>query len=217
MHPHNTTRGQPANQSAFGSATGAAALPAGFAPAATSSLRGVLTAVVDAHGDAATSRHIIERIAQVYETIPPDVDRLIALRATLDQAQQALPTRARQGKIDVLIGVIVSERWYGIATGAVRGYHLLADGQLKVLRLGPTSQCHLAGKDRVLICTQVAVKSVNDYDIALMLYAHSPEHAVRRLLTSAERRGQRGGLAAVVYGPRRSLITTFLGRLSALR
>ncbi len=207
-------RNQSANQSVYGYAVGAAVLPAGAYPdlhAAARSPRGLLMAVVDAHGDVATGQRIADRIAQVYESIPPDVDRLIALRATLDQARQALPHKPR---LAMLLAVIVEEQCYGIAEGSVCGYHALADGQLIPMRLRPTGQCKLATKDRILICTQAVSRSTNDYDIALALYAHSPEHAVRRLIASAERRGQRSGLAAVACGPRRSLITTLLGRLS---
>ncbi len=210
-------RNQQANQSVYGYAVGAAVLPAGAYPdlhVAARSPRGVLMAVVDAHGDVATGQRIADRIVQVYETIPPDVDRLIALRATLDQAQQAVPHKPRRGAVAMLLAVITEGRCYGIAEGSVCGYHALADGQLIPMRLGPTGQCKLATKDRILICTQAVSRSTNDYDIALALYAHSPEHAVRRLIASAERRGQRSGLAAVAYGPRRSLITTLLGRLS---
>ncbi len=207
-------RNRPVGQSAYGRAVGAAALPAGLcadAQAAIGSPRGMLMAVVDAHGDPAASQRAIERIAQTYASIPPDVDRLIALRATLDQAKQSLPTRSRQ---TMLIAAVVNEHWYGIAEGDVCTYHVLADGQLKALRLSPTGQSKLAAKDRILICTRAVTKPLNDYDIALALYAHSPEHAVQRLLTFAERRGQRSGLAAVACGPRRSLITTILSRLS---
>jgi hypothetical protein len=210
-------RNRPVSQSIYGRAIGAATLPSGLcadAQTAISAPRGMLMAVVDVPGDAAASRRAIERIAQTYESIPPDVDRLIALRATLDQAKQSLPTRSRQTNAAILIATVMNEHWYGIAEGAVCGYHVLANGQLKALRLGPTGQSKLAAKDRILICTQVVTKPLNDYDIALSLYAHSPEHAVQRLLTFAERRGQRSGLAAVACGPRRSLITTILSRLS---
>jgi hypothetical protein len=209
-------RNQLANQSVYGYAVGAAVLPTGAYPDLPSALcspRGVLMAVVDAHGDVAVSQRAVERIIQVYEAIPPDVDRLIALRATLDQARQALSNKLRQGGAAMLLAAITGEQCYAIAEGEVYGYHVLADGQLTPLRLGPTGQRTLATRDRVLICTKPVSSSTNNYDIALALYAHSPEYAARRLIATAERRGQRRGLAAVVYGPRRSLITTLLGRI----
>jgi hypothetical protein len=126
-------RNQSANQSVYGYAVGAAVLPAGAYPdlhVAARSPRGVLMAVVDAHGDVATGQRIADRIAQVYEAIPPDVDRLIALRATLDQARQAMPHKPRRGAVAMLLAVITEGRCYGIAEGSVCGYHALADGQL---------------------------------------------------------------------------------------
>jgi hypothetical protein len=100
-------------------------------------------AVVDAHGDVAVSQRAVERIIQVYEAIPPDVDRLIALRATLDQARQALSNKLRQGGAAMLLAAITGEQCYAIAEGEVYGYHVLADGQLTPPSPGPYRPMHI--------------------------------------------------------------------------
>jgi len=205
--------------SAFGSAVNAAAYPSGphaDARTALNSPRGLLMAIADASGDPSASQHLIERVIKAYDEVPPDVERLIALRATLDRA--ARPPRgsskgpSASARAPMIVSTVIGDQWYGINVGAIRCYHTRASGRIDTIRLEPTAQRKLEPEDSLLLCTSAVSEKLDEYDIALALYSNSPQGAVQRLLAMAKERGAQGALAAVAFGPQRSFVANIFGR-----
>ncbi|BCX04083.1 MAG: hypothetical protein KatS3mg053_2021 [Candidatus Roseilinea sp.] len=161
-------------------------------------------------------RHLMEQIIKAYEEVPPDVDRLIALRATLDKAGRALkgPSKGaeEQVRVPIVIATVVGDQWYGIGAGAIRCYCIQANGRIDAIRMEPTAQRKLASEDSLLLCTASVSEKLEEYDIALTVYSRNPQGAVQRLLTMAKEKGAQGALAAIVFGPQRSFVTSIFGR-----
>jgi len=204
---------------AFGSAINAAVYPSGAhadVRAALSSPRGLLMAIADASGDPSAGQHLMARVIKAYEEVPPDVDRLIALRATLDQAARLSksPTKDADASVraPMVVSTVIGDQWYGINVGAIRCYHVHASGRIDAIRLEPTAQRKLEPEDSLLLCTPAVSEKLDEYDIALTLYSNSPQGAVQRLLAMAKEKGAQGALAAVVFGPQRSFMTNIFGR-----
>lgn len=212
--------GQPA-WSAFGGAVGAAVYPSGPHPdarAASTTQRGLLMAIADAGGVPSVSQGLIEQIIKAYEEVPPDVDRLIALRATLDKANRALQRWSKSGeapaRAPMVIAAVVGDQWYGIGTGAIRCYCIQASGRIDAIRMEPTAQRKLAPEDSLLICTSSVSEKLDEYDIALTVYSRNPQSAVQHLLAMAKEKGAQGALGAIVCGAQRSFVTSIFGRSS---
>ena len=205
--------------SAFGSAVNAAVYPSGLhadTRAALNSPRGLLLAIADVSSDPSAGQRLMERITKTYEEVPPDVDRLIALRATLDQATRTLKGLSKgadaPARAPMIISTVIGDQWYGINVGAIRCYHVHASGRIDTVRLEPTAQRKLEAEDSLLLCTPAVSEKLDEYDIALALYSNSPQSAVQRLLAMAKEKGAQGALAAVAFGPQRSLVTNIFGR-----
>ncbi len=212
--------GQPV-RSAFGGAAGAAVYPLGPHPdarAASSTQRGLLMALADAGGASLAGQSLIEQIRQAYEEVPPDVDRLIALRATLDKANRVLKRQSKDADapthIPMVIAAVVGNQWYGIGVGTIRCYCIQASGRIDAIRMEPAAQRKLEPADSLLICTSSVSEKLDEYDIALTVYSRNPQGAVQRLLAMAKEKGAQGALGAIVFGPRRSLVSSILGRSS---
>lgn len=210
--------GQP-GWSVFGAAAGVAVHPPGARPDASAALnspRGLLLALADVGGELSVSQHVIAQILRAYEEVPPDVDRLIALRATLDKATRALKGQPKNdeapARASILVAAVVGNQWYAIASGATRCYCIQASGRIDAIRMEPTAQRKLEPEDSLLICTAPVSEKLEEYDIALAVYSSSPQSAVQRLLALASEKGARGGLGAIVVGPQRSLVTNLFGR-----
>lgn len=172
--------------------------------------------LADVGGELSASQNAIAQVIKAYDEVPPDVDRLIALRATLDRATRTpkgqpkrdeAPTRA-----SIMVAAVVGNQWYGIASGAIRCYSIQASGRIDAIRMEPAAQRRLEPEDSLLMCTAPVSEKLDEYDIALTVYSHSPQSAVQRLLALANEKGARGGLGAIVIGPQRSLVISLFGR-----
>jgi hypothetical protein len=210
--------GQP-GWSAFGGAAGATVHPSGPHPdarAALNSQRGLLMAIADVGGELPASQSLMEQIIKAYEEVPPDVDRLIALRATLDKANRVLkgPSKGTEApaRAPMVIAAVVGNQWYGIGAGAIRCYCIQASGRIDAIRMEPTAQRKLEPEDSLLVCTSSVSEKLDEYDIALTVYSRSPQSAVQRLLAMAKEKGAQGALGAIVFGPQRSFVTSIFGR-----
>lgn len=220
---------------AFGSSTADGAVyPSGAHAdpgAALDSPRGLLMVVTDPGAPpAAAHRALIGHIIRVYEEIPPDVDRLVALRATLDKVTRLIKAEPRgrsaagrapdSAPADVpssapfIAATVVRDQWYAISAGALRGYHIQANGRIDLIRMEPTAQRKLDPDDSILLCTPSVSDKLDEYEIALSLYSRNPQSAVQRLLMLARRKGAQGTLAAVAFGTNRSLLDHLFGRAS---
>lgn len=165
---------------------------------------------------------LVRHILRVYEEIPPDVDRLVALRATLDKAMRLIKAEPRSrdaanrapASVPVIAATVVRDQWYAITSGSLRGYHVQANGRIDLVRMEPTVQRKLEPDDSILLCTSSVSDKLDEYEIALSLYSRSPQSAVQRLLTLAKSKGASGTLAAVAFGPNRSLLHNLFGRTS---
>lgn len=175
-------------------------------------------AIADAGGELPVSQSLMEQIIKVYEEVPPDVDRLIALRATLDKANRALQRHSQSGeapaRATIMIAAVVGNRWCGIGSGAIRCYCIQASGRIDAIRMEPTAQRKLEPEDSLLICTSSVSEKLDEYDIALTVYSRNPPGAVQRLLAMAKEKGAQGALGAIVFGAQRSFVTSILGRSS---
>lgn len=173
-------------------------------------------AIADVQGEPSAGQRLIEQITKAYEEVPPDVDRLIALRAALDKASRPIQSRAQTDEATVrpsiVIAAIVGNQWYGIAAGAVRCYCIQASGRIDAIRMEPTAQRKLEPEDSMLICTSSLSEKLDEYDIALSVYSRAPQSAAQHLLKMAKEKGAREALGAVVFGPQRSLVTSIFGR-----
>lgn len=173
-------------------------------------------AIADAGGDPPASQSLMAQIIKAYEEVPPDVDRLIALRATLDKANRVLKGQLQgaeaSARAPVVIAAVVGNQWYGIGAGAIRCYCVQASGRIDAIRMEPTAQRKLEPEDSLLICTSSVSEKLDEYDIALTVYSRSPQSAVQRLLAIAKEKGASGALAAIVFGPQRSFVTSIFGR-----
>ncbi len=158
----------------------------------------------------------MDEIVKAYEEVPPDVDRLVALRATLDKATRALKIGAKGSDVParapMMISTVVGDQWFGISSGAIRCYSVQANGRIDAIRMEPTAQRKLAPEDSLLFCTPSVSEKLDEYEIALTLYSRNPQGAVQRLLAMAREKGAQGALAAVVFGPQRSLVASIFGR-----
>ncbi|PJF48616.1 MAG: hypothetical protein D6709_11820 [Chloroflexi bacterium] len=175
-------------------------------------------ALADAGGASLAGQSLIEQIRQAYEEVPPDVDRLIALRATLDKANRVLKRQSKDADapthIPMVIAAVVGNQWYGIGVGTIRCYCIQASGRIDAIRMEPAAQRKLEPADSLLICTSSVSEKLDEYDIALTVYSRNPQGAVQRLLAMAKEKGAQGALGAIVFGPRRSLVSSILGRSS---
>lgn len=184
---------------------------------ALNSPRGVLMAVVAVNGASTPfSQQLMAEIVKTYDDIPPDVDRLVALRATLDQVMQTLKglsaTASNPVQASITISAVTRGQWYAVNAGGGRGYHVHANGRIDAVRLEPTAQRKLESDDSVLLCSSSVSEKLEEYDIALSLYSRSPQGAVGHLLDMAKKKGANGALVAVVFGPQRSLLESVFGR-----
>lgn len=184
---------------------------------ALDSPRGLLMALADVGGESSVSQHVIAQILKAYEEVPPDVDRLIALRATLDKATRMPKGQQKNNdeapaRASILVAAVVGNQWYAVASGAIRCYAIQASGRIDAIRTEPTAQRKLDPEDSLLMCTAPVSEKLEEYDIALTVYSRSPQGAVQRLLALASEKGARGGLGAIVVGPQRSLVTSLFGR-----
>lgn len=193
-------------------------LPPADVGTAIHSPRGVLMVVVHLVGAAEpASQNLIAEIVKTYAEIPPDVDRLVALRATLDQARQVgnglLPSDSNEAvNSSVAIAALSQGQWYAAKAGKGRGYHVQANGRIDQVKLEPAAQRAVAPEDSVLLCSASLSDALDEYEIALALYSRSPQSAVGHLLEQAKRKGARGAVSAVVLGPQRSVREGVFGR-----
>ena len=152
-----------------------------------------------------TPQHMLDRTVQTYTWIPPDVSRPGALRATLDDAL------AQVGSATILLAVITPGRLYLARHGDGRVYHVQSSGQIDVIQPEPLAERSFAEGDSLLLCSSNLVEKLDELEIALALHANGPESAVRYFLkqdavNKTDLPPGRRTLAAVVYGPERSIL-----------
>lgn len=177
--------------------------------------RGALLAIAVGAAPEPIGHKLIDHIVKTYGDIPPDVDRLVALRATLDGAlglEQSLRQDAAQPSSFVLVAAIAGGQLFAANSGACKGYHVRANGRIDAIRLEPSAQKQLEPGDSVLLCSSGLIAKLDEYDVALNLYSRSPQSAVRHLFDLSARRDAQGPKVAIVYGAQRSLRESVFGR-----
>ena len=168
--------------------------------------RGVLMAVALTADGPFTAQRLLDRIAQTYAWIPPDVSRPMALRASLDHV-------LGQAKSVVLLLAAVSQgRLFLARHGDGRVYHVRASGQIDPIPPEPFAQRSLDRGDSLLLCSSALLYALDELDIALTLHTRGPESAARYMVESTlKKKGEKGAqpaqdaLVALVFGPERSL------------
>jgi hypothetical protein len=182
--------------------------------------RGVLVAVVEVRGGVRLLAHtLIDHLIRAYADIPPDVDRLVALRATLDlglakvagaePAHPQTPVRA-----SVLVAALHEARLSAVNSGDCRAFVVRSNGRIDRIRLEPSAQRDIAPSDRMLFCSAGVCDKMEELDLALSLYSRGPGDAANHVTTTAVQRGAQGAILAVVFGPQLSLLESVLGRSS---
>lgn len=184
------------------------------------SSRGAFVVLVDVRGSARPyAAAIAGELARTYGDIPPDVDRLVALRAALERAAVLaagiepaapdVPARA-----SVLLAALNAGRYAAVNSGDCRAYLVRASGRIDRIRLEPSAQRELEPADTLLLCSPAACEKLEEVELALNAYSREPADAAKAIVSAGAQRGARGALLAVVFGPGRTLREKILGRSS---
>jgi hypothetical protein len=181
-------------------------------------MRGAFVALVELRGAARPFAYaLVGELVKICSEIPPDVDRLVALRATLDRglalaaeaepASQEQPTRA-----SVLVAALAEGKYAAVNAGECRAYHIRASGRIDRVRLEPSTQREIELADSLIMCSAAVTEAVEEVELALDAYSREPADAARRLVAMAAQRGARAAVLVVAFGPGRSLREKMLGR-----
>lgn len=184
------------------------------------SSRGAFVALVDVRGSARLyAAAIAGELARTYGEIPPDVDRLVALRAALDRAavlaasiEPAVP--GQSARASVLLAALNEGRYAAVNSGDCRAYLVRASGRIDRIRLEPSAQREIESVDSLMLCSLAACDKLEEVELALNAYSREPADAVKTIISTGVQRGARGALLAAVFGPGRTLREKILGRSS---